>query len=139
MYVYMCVTLRNAIYFYLHPVRGLVHPVCMPWLYGHPRPAGNDMDSEPGMGDGKPGPMMVRLAGTTGYSKPSTGDSKSGTRDGASGTTGYGKPGTGVSLVPVMLQIETQEIRGVARGGFLLPGYPPPPPPGRRIFFYNYI
>ena len=34
--------------------------------------AGNDMDREPGTGDGKPG-----------------------TRDGASGTTGYGKPGTG--------------------------------------------
>ena len=46
-------------------------------------------------------PMMVRLAGTTEYGKPSTSDSKSGTRDGASGTTRYGKPGTGVSLVPV--------------------------------------
>ena len=42
--------------------------------------------------------------------KPSIGDSKSGTRDGASGTTGYGKPGTGVSLAPVTLQIATQEM-----------------------------
>ena len=42
-------------------------------------------------------PVMVRLAGITGYGKPSTGDSKSGTGDGASGTTGAwyrGKPGT---------------------------------------------
>ena len=32
-------------------------------------------------------PVMVRLAGTTGHGKPSTSDSKSGTRDGASGVT----------------------------------------------------
>ena len=42
-------------------------------------------------------PVMVCLAGTTGYGKPNTSDSKSDIRDGASGTTGAwhrGKPGT---------------------------------------------
>ena len=69
----MCVTLRNTIYFRLHPARGLAHPVCT--HAGEPRPwlapdtvlavrsskarddmsAGNNMDRETGTGDGKPG------------------------------------------------------------------------------------
>ena len=101
----MCVTLRNAIYIHLHPARGLAHPVCT--HAGEPRPwlapdtvlavwsskardgtsAGNDMDCEPGTGDGKPG-TRDGTSGTTGYGKPSTRDGKPGTRDGASGTTG---------------------------------------------------
>ena len=86
---------RSGIYFHLHPARGLTHPVCThahAHDAGEPRPwlapdtvqavwsskardgmsAGNDVDCEPGTGDSKPG-----------------------TRDGASGITGYGKPGTG--------------------------------------------
>ena len=50
--------------------------------------AGNNMDLEPGTGDGKPG-TRDGVSGTTGYGKPSTRDSKPGTRDGASGTTRY--------------------------------------------------
>ena len=50
--------------------------------------AGNDMDHEPGTGDGKPG-TRDGASGTTGYGKPSTMDGKPGARDGASGTTGY--------------------------------------------------
>ena len=82
----MCVTLRNAIYFHLHPARVLTHPVCTHALSAladtvlavrssmarDSMSAGNDMDREPGTGDGKPG-----------------------TRDGASGTTGDGEPEPG--------------------------------------------
>ena len=50
--------------------------------------AGNNMDLEPGTGDGKPG-TRDGVSGTTGYGKPSARDSKPGTRDGASGTTRY--------------------------------------------------
>ena len=46
--------------------------------------AGNDMDREPGTGDGMPG-TRDDASGTTGYGKPSTRDGKPGTRDGASG------------------------------------------------------
>ena len=63
-------------YFHLHPARGLAHPVCThAHDAGEPRPwlapdtvlavrsskardgtsAGNDMDHEPGTGNGKPG------------------------------------------------------------------------------------
>ena len=101
--MYVCVTLRNAVYFHLHPAGGLAHPVCThahnageprPWLApdmvlavrsSKPRDstsAGNDIDREPGTGDGKPG-----------------------TRDGRSGTTENGKPSTGTaSLAPVMVR-----------------------------------
>ena len=50
--------------------------------------AGNDMDREPGTGDGKPG-TRDGASGTTRYDKPSTRDGKPGTSDGASGTTRY--------------------------------------------------
>ena len=87
----MCITLRNI--FSPASCPGLTHPVCThAHDAGEPRTllapdtvlavrsskarngmsAGNDVDCEPGTGDGKPG-----------------------TRDGASGITGYGKPGTG--------------------------------------------
>ena len=73
----MCVTLRNAIYFHLHPVRRHAHPACLyvigmqpaaeprPWLAPdtvlsvhaviHSTSAGNDINRELGAGDGKPG------------------------------------------------------------------------------------
>ena len=72
----MCVTLRNAIYFHLHPARGLAHPVCTHTLSalagtGHSAgcmardgaSAGNDMDCEPGTtGTASLVPVMVLLA-----------------------------------------------------------------------------
>ena len=66
--------------------------------------AGNDMDREPGTGDGKPG-TRDGASGTTGYGKPSSRYGKPCTRDGASGTIGYvwhgtgdGKPGTRLGM-----------------------------------------
>ena len=64
-----------------------------PWLYWSSKArdstsAGNDMNHEPGTGDGKPG-TSDGASGTTGYGKPGTGDSEPepGTRDqGAPGT-----------------------------------------------------
>ena len=108
----MYVTLRNAIHFHLHPVSTHAHDAGepQPWLYRSSKArdgtsAGNDMDREPGTGDGKPGtrdgepepgtrdqgaPGIVdgrtrdgTSAGNDMDREPGTGDGKPGTRDGA--------------------------------------------------------
>ena len=100
---YKYVTLRNAIYFHMHPARGLAYPVCTHLRWRSGRCAGCTVIHVQGRyirllvttwtvslvytGDGKPG-TRDGASGTTGYGKPSTRDGKPGTRDGASGTTG---------------------------------------------------
>ena len=102
MYIYTCVTHRNAIYFHLHPARRLTHPVCThAHDAGEPRPwLAPDTVLAVWSSKTRPGRYICwqrhgRESGTTGDGKPGTRDGKPGTHDGASGTTGYGKHGTG--------------------------------------------